>query len=215
MSAPEYEIEPVRGLPGVLPKGETLLWQGSPDWRILARSVFHTRLVTIWFVAVAGAAFLAGGKGLLGAVVTLAVAVLGLAVLGLLAYGQARTTVYTLTDKRVVMRFGMALPKCVNLPLSLIGQADLRPSSPGHADVALVITERFPLGWLQMWPHIRPWALGRPQPMLRAVPDSIVPLLAKALADADPSLQRVHVAQPADAAKGAAETVAPYLGVAA
>ena len=31
----EYDHEPVRGLPGVLPSGEALLWQGAPEWRSL------------------------------------------------------------------------------------------------------------------------------------------------------------------------------------
>ena len=39
---------------------------------------------------------------------------------------SARTTIYTLTNRRVVLRLGMALPKCVNLPLHLlIASADL------------------------------------------------------------------------------------------
>ena len=45
----EYENEPVRGLPGVPPPGERILWQGSPDWRTLARTAFHTRLIAGYF----------------------------------------------------------------------------------------------------------------------------------------------------------------------
>ena len=37
----EYENEPIRGLPGLLPKGEYIVWQGSPDWRGLARRFFQ------------------------------------------------------------------------------------------------------------------------------------------------------------------------------
>jgi hypothetical protein len=77
----EYENEPIKGLPGFLPKDETIVWQGSPDWRSMARGVFHTRLVTAWFVVVAMAAFVAGGTGPLGALITLLVAVVGLALL--------------------------------------------------------------------------------------------------------------------------------------
>ncbi|MFZ4688953.1 MAG: photosynthetic complex putative assembly protein PuhB [Polymorphobacter sp.] len=185
----EYEIEPIKGLPGNLPKDESIIWQGSPDWRTLARGVFHTRLVAAWFVIVAMAAFVAGGTGLLGAVVTLLVAVLGLGLLAVLAYAQAQSTVYTLTNKRIVMRFGVALPKCVNLPLQMIETADLKPAG-GFCDVALKTSGRFPLGWLQMWPHVRPWQVAAPQPMLRAVPQAFVGVLADTLAKADPSLHR-------------------------
>lgn len=186
----EYEYEPVKGLPGKLPPGETIVWQGSPDWLALARSVFHARLVAVWFVAVAGTAFLAGGTGFVGAATTLGVAAAGLGVLGLLALAQARTTIYTLTNRRIVLRFGVALQKAVNLPLQQIGSASLKPVGKDHADIAFRTVARFPLGWLQMWPHVRPWKVAEPQPMLRAVPDSFVATLAATLAAADPALRR-------------------------
>jgi hypothetical protein len=205
----EYENEPVKGLPGFLPKDESIVWQGSPDWRSMARGVFHTRLVAAWFVVVAMAAFVAGGTGPLGALITLLVAVIGLALLAGLAWAQARSTVYTLTQKRIVMRFGVALPKCVNLPLAQVASADLKPAGVGHCDIALQMATRFPLGWLQMWPHVRPWKVAEPQPMLRGVPTGFVAVLADTLAKADPTRHRpVAQAAPAAAAQQAAMGVA-------
>jgi hypothetical protein len=183
----EYEDEPIPGLPGRLPPGENILWQGTPDWRGVARGVFHTRLVAAWFIFVASLAFVAGGTGLVGALITLGVALLGLGVLAVLARAQAKSTIYTLTNKRVVLRFGVALPKCVNVPLALVGKADAKPAGAGLVDVSLTPTVRFPLAYLQMWPHVRPWKFGSPQPMLRAVPEAFVPMLADALAKADPA----------------------------
>ncbi|MEN9931849.1 MAG: hypothetical protein RIS17_422, partial [Pseudomonadota bacterium] len=101
------------------------------------------------------------------------------------------------TNKRVVLRFGVALPKCVNVPLALIGTADAKPAGAGMVDVSLTPTVRFPLAYLQMWPHVRPWKFGSPQPMLRAVPESLLPVLADALAKADPA--RAGAAAPASA----------------
>jgi hypothetical protein len=40
MSVGEYEDEPVRGLPDYLPDDETLVWQGEPDFKVMARRVF-------------------------------------------------------------------------------------------------------------------------------------------------------------------------------
>jgi hypothetical protein len=197
----EYEDEPIPGLPGRLPPGEVILWQGEPNWQGVARGVFHTRLVAAWFLFVASLAFMAGGTGLKGALVTLGVAVLGLALLAILARAQAKSTIYTLTNKRVVLRFGVALPKCVNVPLSLVGRADAKPAGAGLVDVSLTPTVRFPLAYLQMWPHVRPWKFGSPQPMLRSVPSSFVPLLSDALAKADPA---VTAAANPDAAGNAA-----------
>ena len=48
---------------------------------------------------------------------------LGIGLLMLYAWAVARTTVYTLTDKRVVLRIGVALNKCINLPLTQIAPA--------------------------------------------------------------------------------------------
>ncbi len=194
----EYEDEPIPGLPGRLPPGEAIIWQGTPDWRGVARGVFHTRAVAIWFVFVASLAFVAGGTGISGALITLAVALLGLGVLAVLARAQAKSTIYTLTNKRVVLRFGVALPKCVNVPLALIGTADAKPAGAGMVDVSLTPTVRFPLAYLQMWPHVRPWKFGSPQPMLRAVPESLLPLLADALAKADPARAAIDAPASAD-----------------
>lgn len=194
----EYEDEPIPGLPGRLPPGEEIVWQGTPDWRGVARGVFHTRFVAAWFIVLAGLAFLAGGTGLTGAITTLAVAVVAMALLVVLARSQARSTIYTLTNRRVVLRFGVALPKCVNVPLSLIGSADVKPAGAGIVDVSLTPTTRFPLGYLQMWPHVRPWKFGQPQPMLRSVPEAFVPLLADHLKRADPA----RASAPAKAAQG-------------
>jgi hypothetical protein len=202
----EYEDEPIPGLPGRLPPGETIIWQGTPDWRGVARGVFHVRAVLIWFLVVASFAFVAGGTGLTGALTTLAVAGLGLGVLAVLARAQAKSTIYTLTNRRVVLRFGVALPKCVNVPLALIGRADAKPAGAGIVDVSLTPTVRFPLAYLQMWPHARPWKFGSPQPMLRAVPEAFVAVLADALIKADPDRAAVETpdAAPAAAMVGAA-----------
>ena len=171
----EYENEPIPGLPAMLPPGEQILWQGSPDWRVLARTAFHTRLITGYFAALAAIAlgFALSGSGYTGVVMTVALGVIGVALLHLLAWGSARTTIYTLTNRRIVLRVGIAVPKCINLPLNLIGAVDLAARADGTGDVLLTVTGRQRLGYVALWPHARPWKLATPQPMLRAVPDAV------------------------------------------
>lgn len=194
----EYEIEPIRGLPGMPPAGERILWQGSPDWRVLARTAFHTRLVGGYFVVLAlwaAASALAGPKVDLGAFVgvamTLLVGTLVVALLHLLAWGSARTTVYTLTNRRIVMRIGMAVPKCINLPLGKVAAADLAVRADGTGDMPLTIIGPARLGYLALWPHARPLRITRPQPMLRAVPQAqpVAGLIARTLLAANPDGQ--------------------------
>ena len=183
----EYEHEPIRGLPGDLPAGEEILWQGSPDWRVFARSALFVRAISIYFVVIGVFSIISGSMQALGLSV-----VGGLIVLGLF-YGfamlVARTTVYTLTNRRIVLRIGVALNKCINLPLKVIGSADLRGHAGDAGDIALTITQTHRLGYAMLWPHARPFCFGDPQPMLRAVPDAAK--VAKLLADACAALMQV------------------------
>lgn len=163
----EHEIEPIRGLPGRLPPGERILWQGRPDARTLARHVLHARAIAIYFVALIGVAIIAGTP--FGIAATALSGVIAVALLHLLAWAMARSTIYTLTNRRLVMRIGVALSKCINLPLSAIEAVDLADRGDGHGDIALAVKGAQAIGYAGLWPHARPWRLARPQPMLRAV----------------------------------------------
>lgn len=195
----EYDHEPVPGLPEQLPEGEHIIWQGSPDWRGMAKGPFHIRGVSIYFAILAG---MAGASGsLLGLGLTVAGGTAGVALLALLGWLSARTTIYTITNKRVVMRFGMALQKCINLPLSSIGSAGLSLDRAGRGNIPLRLCGAHRLGYLQFWPHARPWRVAEPEPMLRAVPEGakVADILAQALRSANPGSETRPVAEPVSA----------------
>ena len=175
----EYDSEPVRGLPGNLPADERILWQGSPDWRTLMIDAYHIRAVAGYFGVLILWALVAGNA--LGALITLGVGAAGLAVLALLALAAARSSVYTLTNKRVVLRIGIALPKCINVPLSQMTSVDIDAKRDGHANIALSVSGAQRLGWIALWPHARPWRLNRVEPMLRCLSDGqdVAALLAR------------------------------------
>jgi hypothetical protein len=178
----EYDIEPIPGLPAALPVGESILWQGSPDWRRLALGAFRIRGVAIYFGLLMVLGAVQGAWT--GVIITLIAGLLGIGILALIAWGAARTTLYTMTNKRIVMRIGIALPKCINLPFSLIQSADLALHKDGTGDIPLLVTGAQRLGYAVLWPHARPWKLSVPQPMLRAVPDAanVAAMLARACA---------------------------------
>lgn len=185
----EYETEPVPGLPGLLPKDEHIIWQGSPDWRVLARTALHTGAVSVYFgaltlLALASAIWfgIREQADLAGTAITLGGGIICVGLLNLLAWGIARTTIYTLTDRRIVLRFGVALPKCINLPLGIIGNVGLRLRGKGTGDLAISLSGQQQLGYLALWPHARAWHYATPQPMMRAVPDidAVSTLIARA-----------------------------------
>ena len=101
---------------------------------------------------------------------SLALSLSALGVLTWLAWMTARTTLYTLTSKRVVMRIGIVLTLTFNLPLRQLAAAGVKPLPDGHGDIALTLAGEDRIAWLNLWPHARPWVLKHPQPCLRCVP---------------------------------------------
>lgn len=175
----EHAFEPIRGLPGLLPPGERLIWQGAPDWKVLARRTFLGDAVAIYFGLlmawrlVQGLAEGAGlGAGFIWALWLVPVAAAALAVIALLAWATARSTVYTITSRRIVMRIGVALSMTLNVPFKRIVAANLKPLPEGCGDLALTISGKDRFAYLALWPHARPWYLTNPQPMMRAIPDA-------------------------------------------
>jgi hypothetical protein len=173
-----FRGRPMDGLPGRLPAGEQVLWQSGPSWQALARHAFHIRLVGIYFALLVGWRVLGSmmsGHDLRYALVSAASCVLlgalGVALFCLFAWLIARSTTYTITQKRVVLTYGMALPKSLNLPFCAIEAADLRLNADGTGDIALRLPAGKRLSYLLLWPHVRSAAQGRAQPVLRCLPN--------------------------------------------
>jgi hypothetical protein len=117
---------------------------------------------------------------------TLPLAALGLGLVAGVAWLAARNTAYTITDRRVVMRIGIVLTVTFNLPFSHIRAAGMHLEADGTADLPLTLGEQDNIAWLQLWPHVRPWRVGKPEPMLRCVPEGqrVAQILAQAWSDA-------------------------------
>jgi Bacterial PH domain len=182
-------------LPEKLPQGEIVLWSGRPAWRSLALRAFHVRKVGIYFgliLAWRAALGLHGQffrQGIAAEVVP--ILLLGFCAIGisaLLAWIYCRTTTYTITNRRVFMRFGAALPMMLNLPFRVISSAAAKVHRDGTADIPLRLLGDGRVAYLVLWPHARPWHITHPEPMLRSVPDGarIVALLASALTTSTP-----------------------------
>ena len=175
----EVEYEPIPGLPHELPPGERLLWQGRPEWRGLARHTFQVRWLAAYFAVFIFARGVVAlqegqslGSALLRSAMVLPLAFLCLGLLSLLAWLNARATVYTITSRRVVMRFGIAFPMTFNFPFKRIGAAGLKLRKEGDGDISLQLSGPDRIAWLHLWPHARPWQFAKAQPMLRALADA-------------------------------------------
>ncbi len=166
------------GLPDHLPEGERLIWQGRPDWWRLAIDAFHIRKVAIYFTALIvgqGAWKWAGGASLpeaLHAVPLMAgLGCLACAILLGFACASARTTYYTLTSKRALMKVGIALPVIINLPLRQIDGVSFALTGRGCGTICFKTGGDTRLAYLLLWPHAKPWNFNRTQPAFRDIPD--------------------------------------------
>ncbi len=187
----EHEIEPQFGLPELLPQSEQILWQGSPDWKAMARHVFHVRKLMVYFafiIAIRVFVILTDG----GSLQTAGISALWLAMLSAtalliltgLAYISAKTAVYTITTHRLVMRVGMVLTLTFNLPFKRIAAADFRKLSGSTGDIPVKLMGNDKIAYVQLWPHVRPWRYANPEPMMRCLPNAeqVAEILAKAWA---------------------------------
>lgn len=199
MSHDDFKFEPVRGLPEALPEGEHILWQGSPSVLRLARDAMklywvigYFVLLTVWRVGVSST-FVSMDLALAHGVPFVVIGTLCcLLILGL-ATIQARSAVYTLTNKRVAMRIGAALTMTLNLPYTQIGNAALDLKKTGHGTLAFELIGDTRFSHIMSWPHVRPWYVSKTQPAFRSIPDAqnVAQIFAEA-AEARVSQPQVH-----------------------
>ena len=216
----EHDFEPIRGLPGDLPEGEHILWQGAPSWIKLAQEAFHVRAVAGYFAAMFALRAVTGmsaGQSLASVsrsiLLVSPLAILAVATLAGLGWLYARTTVYTLTNKRVVIRFGIALPKAFNIPYPIIESAAVKALGGGAGDLALTLKAPNKIAFAHLWPNARPWRLASPQPTFRALAD--VQPVAAILASAMKDVQPIELTRPAPVRERARPGVAHPDAVAA
>jgi len=176
MSHDDFDFEPVRGLPAELPKDEQLLWQGAPEWKSLAVQAYHVRKVAAYFALLVawriGTGFYNGHAVAdigVSCLMLVTMGTIAVGVLSLLAYLNARSTVYSITSRRVILRHGVAVPLTMTVPFRLIDAADLKVHGDGTADIALKLPAPERIGYLITWPHVRAGKITRPQPSFRSL----------------------------------------------
>ena len=162
-----------------LPKGEQLIWQGHPERRALATRAMYLKYIAFYLVVLIAARTgyliidgepVATWSGMLVWQV-LASAFVMLLIVGL-ATVYSRTTRYSLTNERLIIKTGAAITIHINLPLQQITAADLREYSDGTGDITLQVSRAEKLYWLLLWPNVRSWWIRPLRPVLRGLRDA-------------------------------------------
>jgi len=175
--AEEHDYEPVPGLPGRLPEGERIVWQGRPESQIFARHVMKSRWLVGYFAILMVWAVVAAfydGRSFGSIIFSVSVlGVLGAMLIGLCelyAWGVKKTTLYTITNRRIVMRIGAALSVTLNIPFSQIAAVNRTDFENGTGTLTVQLMDEQRFSWLVLWPHARPWRFAEPEPALRCIP---------------------------------------------
>jgi hypothetical protein len=196
--APEHEFEAQPGLPEPLPKNESIIWQGKPELKSFAMHAFHLHWFALYFgvmivlKAIAVSRSVGGwSEEWPGFAWALGLSLSALMMIGLLAYWSVNATMYTLTNRRLVMRIGIVLTITFNLPLKRLAQAGVHLYQDGSADIPIKLQAEDKIPFLHLWPHARAWKLAHPEPMIRCVPDGAN--VAQLFADAWASVNQVEL----------------------
>ncbi|MEL6061465.1 MULTISPECIES: photosynthetic complex putative assembly protein PuhB [unclassified Methylobacterium] len=180
-----------------LEPAERILWQGRPEVSALRRQLLKMRWLAAYFAVLLGwkLALIVAVRGLRPQeVFDLAVLLAqGAALMGILAYlawALARSTTYTVTTLRIVIRHGIALQGTVDIPLRALRSVAVRIHHDGTGDVALTVRDGGGIGYSKLWPHVRGVSLSAPVPMLRGLPDAALlgTQLARRLDDPPPAM---------------------------
>ncbi|MBC2771953.1 PH domain-containing protein [Rhizobium sp. AQ_MP] len=175
----EHEIEPLPGLPGVPPVGEVILWQGRPSSALVARHLLKIRWIVGYFLILASWAVVAGlsdgqpaGGILFSIAVLTALAGVLIGMIELFAWAVEKTTLYTITTERVVMRFGVAISMTLNLPYRQVDGVALARLGEKAGMIAIALLPEQRISWLIQWPHVRGFRFSRPEPSLICLADA-------------------------------------------
>jgi hypothetical protein len=176
-------------LPEELPEGENVLWQGAPGWWAMARSL-HIRLVGGYF-AILLAWFLlervirAPHDHWVGLIKVSSLAGFTILLFAVYALLIARTSSYTITNRRLVLQVGVALPISFNIPFDQVQSAAILERGNGSGDIVITLGPAERLSYVGLWPHVRSGKPGGPAPMLRALTDvaPVSRLLSRLLAE--------------------------------
>ena len=178
MSQDDFAFEPIRGLPERPPEGEVILWQGQPNWLRLSVDSLNVWWVLGYFIFLFVWRFISVSdlmpiyQAVLVSLPFLALGLIVTLLLMLVGFIQANATVYTITNKRVVMRIGAALTVTLNLPFTEIENAAIASSSKNFGSIVIDTKQDSKFSFLVLWPHARAWHFKKPQPSLKCIPNA-------------------------------------------
>ena len=165
------------GLPEKLPADEKIIWQGRPDFVSLLNRVFLFKYILIYLLLLTIFSFILNQssygvtEAFVGLIENTLISIFCLGLFMFIGYLTCSTTIYTVTNKRIVMKIGIILDLSLNLPFLKIDSADLKLNSDGTGDIALTLNPSVKIAYPHLWPHCRAFHFSNPKPTLKCILD--------------------------------------------
>ena len=170
-----------------IPNGESILWKGRPSLWGFSWNLFGLKWITLYLSMlsiVSVARFFASDfytafyvdflpfflSGIFASIILIG-----------LAATQTYSTVYIITENRVIIKTGAALSFLISMPFKKIKEVNLqkRGASIGTISFELLSEKRVP--YISCWPSVRPWKFKRTQPAFSCIGsvDEVATILRK------------------------------------
>jgi len=173
----EYKskFEAPKNILDAIPNGESILWKGRPSLWGFSWNLFGLKWITLYLSMlsiVSVARFFASDfytafyvdflpfflSGIFASIILIG-----------LAATQTYSTVYIITENRVIIKTGAALSFLISMPFKKIKEVNLqkRGASIGTISFELFSKKRVP--YISCWPSVRPWKFKKTQPAFSCV----------------------------------------------
>ena len=185
----EYKtkFEAPKNILDAIPNGESILWKGRPSLWGFSWNLFGLKWITLYLSMlsiVSVARFYASDfytafyvdflpfflSGIFASIILIG-----------LAATQTYSTVYIITENRVIIKTGAALSFLISMPFKKIKEVNLqkRGASIGTISFELLSEKRVP--YISCWPSVRPWKFKRTQPAFSCIGsvDEVATILRK------------------------------------
>ena len=185
----EYKtkFEAPKNILDAIPNGESILWKGRPSLWGFSYNLFGLKWITLYLSIlsiVSVARFFASDfytafyvdflpfflSGIFASIILIG-----------LAATQTYSTVYIITENRVIIKTGAALSFLISMPFKKIKEVNLqkRGASIGTISFELLSEKRVP--YISCWPSVRPWKFKRTQPAFSCIGsvDEVATILRK------------------------------------
>ena len=158
-----------------IPEGEIVCWVGRPYWISLGFNVFGIKYLLLYFIisafyAISQIELVFSFRAFIGEYISFIISgIIASVILFLLAYFAAQHTCYVITEKRLVIRTGIALVFLLNVPLKNVISIDKQSLFRGYGNLSFKPQSKKRIPYSSCWPSVRGSSFLKPIPTFRSI----------------------------------------------